>query len=699
MPDSPADELTEAELLRETIRLTSLGVSAGESEDVFRELVKHIAAALNVDHAFIGVLEPGKTNEVRIIAGYFFREFQDEFTYPLTNTPCENVIGQQFRYYPENVQQLFSDPHIKELETQGYAGIPLYDSNRNVLGLMAVANREPLQDRNLTESLLKIFSVRTAIELERRNADKARSEKETELHKSEDRIRATIEAAIDSIIVMDGDGKIIEFNPAAEQCFGYNKFDILGKSMAELIIPERYREQHNYGMAHFRKTGEGRFLKKRVEVTAMRADGSEFPAELAIDVAQGIDGEIFIGYIRDISERCEAENQRRQLEIQLQQAQKMEAIGQLTGGIAHDFNNILTAMMGYIALAEEHEKVREDEKLSKYLERSHQSGRRASDLIQQMLTFSRGQHGEPRQVKLPLLISEWINLLETTLPSSIEIKTELGSAAVTTMIDPVQVEQILMNLCINARDAMQGQGSLTIRLNQDVYDNCVCASCHQPVNGEFIEISVSDTGSGIPVKTRQRMFEPFYSTKEVGRGSGMGLSMVHGIVHEHDGHIVVDSMADHGSTLRILLKPVEQKSAAGEVLSTDRSVDTEKLHGRVMLIDDEPAVREFMRDLLENWGLSVTDFSNGVDACKSLSNDIDQFDLVVLDQTMPRMSGMDTARQMLALRPDFPVILYTGYSADVTETQAEELGIRALVKKPVDTGNLYRLIKELLIQH
>jgi two-component system cell cycle sensor histidine kinase/response regulator CckA len=215
---------------------------------------------------------------VHVISGYFFRQFNDDFTYELRDTPCENVIGQQFRYYPEHVQELFADPHIRELETEGYAGIPLYDSRGGVLGLMAVADRQPLRDRPLTEALLKIFSVRAAVELERRNADQARSEKEQELHKSEDRLRATVEAAMDCIIAMDREGRVIEFNPAAEQCFGYRKDEIIGKLLADMIIPPRMRDAHERGMAGYRATGMGAFLGKRVEVTAMRADGGEFPA-------------------------------------------------------------------------------------------------------------------------------------------------------------------------------------------------------------------------------------------------------------------------------------------------------------------------------------------------------------------------------------------------------------------------------------
>jgi PAS domain S-box-containing protein len=561
---------------------------------------------------------------------------------------------------------------------------------------MAVAHRERLHDQQLTEDLLKIFSVRASVELERRYADQARSDKEQELRKSEDRLRATVESAIDCIIAMDREGQVIEFNPAAEHCFGYKKFDIIGKPMAELIIPARFREEHEQGMAGFRKTGEGAYLGKRVEVTAMRADGSEFPAELAIEVAQGAEGEIFIGYIRDITERHEAEEQRQLLEIQLRQAQKMEAIGQLTGGIAHDFNNILTAMTGYVVLAGEHVETLGDEKLSRYLDRAQRSGQRARDLIQQMLTFSRGQHGEPRPVALGPLIQEWLDLLETTLPSSVEIRAELDAQVPDTLIDPVQFEQVLMNLCINARDAMQGHGTLTVSLRYVTSKDGVCASCRQPLAGEFIEIAVSDTGPGVPVDVQERMFEPFYSTKAVGHGSGMGLSMVHGIIHEHKGHLLLESRPGEGTTMRISLSPLSA-SAVGEETAglADVKHDALQIEGRVLLVDDEPAVSEFMQDLLEGWGLTVSVFNSSVDACMKFSDDPDRFDLVIIDQTMPKMTGLDVAQHLLKLRPGLPVILYTGYSDEISDEQVSQLGIRALVNKPVDTARLYDLVRGL----
>jgi PAS domain S-box-containing protein len=561
---------------------------------------------------------------------------------------------------------------------------------------MAIADRHPLHDRELVEDLLKIFSVRAAVELERLYAEQARSEKDLALRKSEDRLRATVEAALDCIIAMDRDGRVIEFNPAAEQCFGYRKQDILGQRLTDLIIPERFRADHEAGMAKFRATGDGGFLGRRVEVSARRADGSEFPAELAIDVAQGAEGEIFIGYLRDITERCEAEENRQRLETQLRQAQKMEAIGQLTGGIAHDFNNILTTMIGYVALSEEHIAGRNEDKLARYLARAHRSGLRARDLIQQMLTFSRGQSGEPRPVALDPLISEWVKLLESTLPSSMEISFEPRQHVPATMLDPMHGEQILMNLCINARDAMQGHGKLSIRLGRVSHTRAVCASCRQAVQGDYIELVVTDTGDGIPRDVQEHIFEPFYSTKEVGQGSGMGLAMVHGIVHDYGGHLLVDSRPGEGCTFRVLLRPLDTAAPLAAPEDTAAERPAAMLEGRVLLVDDEVAVSEFMQDLLESWGLAVTVFNGGVEACRRFSDDPDQVDMAILDQTMPKMTGLEVAQHLLKLRPDLPVILYTGYSAEVSEDLVQREGLRALLRKPLDHAELHELVTQLL---
>jgi PAS domain S-box-containing protein len=809
-----------ADPVRRAMRCAAEAVANDDSDDIFETLVLGASCALGVDLSFVGVLSEENPDTVRTIAVCDHGSILPNFQYALRGTPCEHVIGQQFRYHSEAVQQLFPDPHLKEVGGVGYSAIPLFDSCGATMGLMAVIDRKPLVDRALTEWVLRIFSVRAAVELERRNADRAlrqseesyrsifeaaedplfihdaqtgaildvnpkacevygysaeelratdigqlssgqppytlehagelierakrsgpvymewqrrnkdgslhwdevyvklvkidgadrilavtreitdRKAREDELRKSEDRLRATVDTALDCIIGMNEHGEIIEFNPAAEETFGHAKPDAVGRNLAELIIPPRFRHAHGEGMRHFLHSGEGPYLGQRVEVTAMRADGSEFPAELAVDVAQGPEGRIFIGYLRDITERRRAEDDRVRLEGQLRQAQKMEAIGQLTGGIAHDFNNILTGTMGYLTMAQEQAIQYGDTKLDRYLERAEQSSQRAKRLIQEMLTFSRGQRGEPRSLQLAPHLTDAIKLLQSSLPSSVEIDTRFDGDVPCVLLDPLHVEQVLMNLCINARDAMQGKGTLTIMLRAARCGDCRCTSCHQPVEGAFVELAVADTGEGIEPAVLERMFEPFFSTKDVGSGSGMGLAMVHGIVHEYGGHIMVESEAGRGSVIRVWFPawfPPDRDEALGEPAGGEQQrIVGAPLRGSMLVTDDEPSVREFMQDLLGSWGLDVTVAENGVDACALFAADPDGFDLVLLDQTMPRMTGLEAAQHMAKLRPAVPVMLYTGYSEHVTPAQLAAAGIRALVKKPLDIPSFRSLVEGLL---
>ena len=677
-----------SETVRRAFVCAAEAVASSGKEDIFQVLVQGASRALGVDLAFIGVLADGRTDMIRTIAVCDGGQIQPDFEYALKGTPCEHVVGQRFRYHAEGIQELFPDPHVKAIGGVGYAAIPLFDSQGLSTGLMALIDRKPLRDRVLSECILRIFSVRAAVELERR--------------RSEDRLRATVDLALDCIIAMDEQGRIIELNPAAERTFGYTKHDALGRSLAELIIPERFRDAHNAGMRRFLESGEGPYLHRQVEVTAMRADGTEFSAELAVDVTEGADGRFFIGYLRDITARKRAEAERVRLESQLRQAQKMEAIGQLTGGIAHDFNNILTSTMGYLAMAQERTKGNGDDKLAKYLERAERSARRAKELIQQMLTFSRGQRGEPRPLQLRPQVAEMVNLMQSSLPSTVEIETDFAPAVPHVLVDPLHVEQALMNLCINAKDAMQGKGTLKISLGTANCSNCVCTSCHQRVEGSFVELAVTDAGPGIAPEVIERMFEPFFSTKDVGKGSGMGLAMVHGLVHEYGGHIRVDTAAGNGTTLRLWF-PVWVPAAAhegenGRASGRDAPVDAgpATLRGRVLLADDEPALREFMKDLLESWGLTVTLVENGREAVERFATAPDDFDIIVLDQTMPRMTGMEAAEQLLKCHPDASVILYTGHSEHLTEERVAAAGIRALVRKPLDVPAFRRMLEELL---
>jgi len=803
-------DITQRKRSDDILRKIALGVSAAGGEDVFPALLEYLAHTLGVDYAFIGLLtEDG--DSVETLSLLADGEIRPAIRYEIGGTPCELVIGRDFRFFEEDVANQFPDTMLRELSVQGYAGYPLADSTGKPLGVLSVMHRERLVDRELFHSMLRIFAVRAATEVERMFADKARRVSEesyraifeasesaifvhdietgaivdanpkacsaygytrdeiltldigalssgeppytretamghvrkaidgepqrviwhrrnrdgsmrwdevfvkrttiggidrviaithdiTELKNAQDALRASVEAAMDCVIGMDARGQVVEFNPAAVACFGYPREQVVGRQLSELIIPARYRAAHKAGMERYLTEGAGPFVGRRVEIEAMRADGSEFAAELAIDVAQRPDGPIFIGYLRDITDRKRAEDEQARLEAQLRQAQKMEAIGHLSGGIAHDFNNILTSIMGYLVLAEQRQAQFGDTKLAEYLDRAQRSSEKARDLIQQMLTFSRGQRGERRALALVPIVKESIKLLRSTFPSTIAFRTELDADAPSAMVDPVQLEQVLMNLCINARDAMAGAGSLTVGVKGSACADEVCTACRQTVRGRYVELLVGDTGVGVSGENLDRIFEPFFTTKEVGKGSGMGLSTVHGIVHEHGGHVVVDTAPGEGARFRVLL-PALKGAAPKQAVRVEGGAAAgagPRLSGRVMVVDDEPDVAAFMCELLEVWGLEVTVLHSGSEALRVFVLDIEQFDLVITDQTMPGLTGTEFAGELLRLRPDLPVVLYTGYSEQVNEESARRAGLRAVLRKPLDVPHLQELVRQIL---
>jgi PAS domain S-box-containing protein len=526
--------------------------------------------------------------------------------------------------------------------------------------------------------------------------------REQELRQGEDRLRATLTAALDCIMVTDHAGRIIEFNPAAEACFGHTRQAVLGRRLIDALIPEHLQAAHERELARYFDSGAAAPLRQRMELLALRADGTEFPAELAIGTAQGPEGPIFIAYLRDISERKAAEEKRLQLESRLRQAQKMEAIGQLTGGIAHDFNNLLTSITGYVVLASERPSAAPDPRLKGYLAHAQRSCDRARDLIQQMLVFSRGGQGSPCTLPLQPLIVEALPSVRAVLPPAMQMTLDVDDASTALVhVDPLQAEQVLLNLCLNARDAMGSAGELRVGLHPVAVAGLVCSGCGAPVDGSYVELAVADSGHGIAPETMQRMFDPFYSTKAAGKGTGMGLAIVHGIVHEHGGHVVVETRIGAGSCFRILWPAIAGTPQVGQASARGTSSDSPPrpaLNGHVLVVDDDTSVAGFMRDLLETNGLEVTCAFSGNDALQMVATPSRCFDAVLTDQLMPGMSGVELARSIKAERPDLPVVLYTGYAEGLAHHDLESAGLDALLHKPVDVAALLATLARVMRQ-
>lgn len=405
-----------------------------------------------------------------------------------------------------------------------------------------------------------------------------------------------------------------------------------------------------------------------------------------------------LGVLIDIDSIKAAQQEQEHLQLQLQQAQKMEAIGHLTGGIAHDFNNMLASILGFTTLAMQLKVKDESKKLSGYLRQIERAGERARDLIAQMLTFSRSTDINPQLQSLNLgpLLKEAIKMLRPILPSSISIKEVIRKDIPPVMANPVKLHQVIMNLCVNSRDAMDGQGTIGIGLREVKKLECVCSSCHSDVSGTFVELSITDSGSGIDEEVLTRLFEPFYTTKGVGKGTGMGLAMVHGIIHEHGGHIVVENTKQGGAVFRLLFP--RQDNVQPQVMHTseNRQQTVQGQGKRILVVDDETAIADFLKELLLTKGFQVHALSDSQEALTYFNSHSGNIDLVVTDQTMPGMTGIQMANSMLKQRPDLPIILATGFSEVANQQTTEALGIKGFIKKPVDVNDLLNAVNKLL---
>jgi PAS domain S-box-containing protein len=664
-----------------------MAVSAAQGRAVFPELTRCLATMLGVDFAMIAALGAEEPWFMRTLAMYGDGMYLDDMEYPLAGTPCESVVGQSFRCYRSGVARQFrADGQMAQLGIEGYAGYPINDARGRPVGIISALSRRPIADPDLAESMMKIFAARAAAEIERTRTEEA-------LRASEAQYRAIFNASADALVLWDSRFRRVDVNAAYERMYGWTRDDVIGRGYDHPAYPPDYARQR---LELVRRALAGETC--HAELEAVRKSGERFFTEVHTIPFLHRGEPHVLAIARDITERKRAEEARARLEAQLRQAQKMEAIGQLTGGIAHDFNNILTSVMGHIGLAAERPAVVEDPRLARNLDQALASCGRARDLIRQMLTFSRGQRGQPRPLRPGPLVAESMRLLRPTLPATIEIEADTDASVPAVLHDPVQLGQVVLNLCINARDAIgTGGGKIRAAVRHARVVQLTCTDCHEPLAGDFVELSIADTGCGIPPEILDRIFEPFFTTKEVGRGSGMGLAMVHGIVHEHGGHVVVES-GPGGTCFRVLMPPAgpSPEIQPAEPALTGGSSGRAPLRGRVMVVDDEPSVAEFLRELLEGWGMEVTVAPDGRSAAEAFEGAAGAYDLVIADRTMPRMTGIELARHVGALAPAVPVILCTGYADEQTMGEALAAGARAVLAKPVEPKSLRALLEAVL---
>lgn len=497
-------------------------------------------------------------------------------------------------------------------------------------------------------------------------------------------LSAVVETALDAFVMMDQHGRVLHWNPRAETMFGWSRAEALSAPLAEMIIPTPMRALHRDGLERFVKTGEGPAMRQRLEFEAIDRDGRTFPIELMIYPVR-IHGEwLFSAFIKDVSAM-------KQAEAQLRQAQKMEAVGQLTGGVAHDFNNLLTVVI--VTLDSLRNRVAED--LRPRLEGALQAAERGAALTKQLLAFSRRQTLNPEQIDLNATAEGLRELLERTLGAAIDIEYRLTAQPCPAFADKVQVETALLNLAINARDAMPSGGRLLIETANVELDQDYSARNAEAAPGRYAMLAVSDTGTGMSPQVRERAFEPFFTTKDVGKGSGLGLSMIYGFAQQSKGHVKIYSEAGHGTTIRIYL-PHGDLSALPTTLQ-ERPVEDRQARGEtILVVEDDAEVRATALLHLNELGYVALEAADAAEALRLLENGA-KADLLFTDVVMPGgINGRQLAERASAMRPELKTLFTSGFTDNaIVHDGRLDPGVKFLAK-PYRIRDLAEKIRDAL---
>jgi hypothetical protein len=504
---------------------------------------------------------------------------------------------------------------------------------------------------------------------------------EQALRDSEARKSAILESALDCVITIDHEGRIIDFNPAAERTFGYERGEVAGKPMAELIIPPSLRARHREAFARYLATGASAIIGGRIELTGMRADGSEFPVELSITRGDLSGQPFFTAYLRDITERKRAGEERARLAKGLIQSQKMEAVGRLASGVAHDFNNLLSVTVGFAEILAR--RALPAEEVSSYAEQIRTAGNHGAALVKRMLAFSRQQEFEPRAIDLNELVRGTEQMLRSLIGEAVELVIDVPSGLGFVMADPVQLEQVLLNLATNARDAMPSGGRLAIRAARGSLP-----TAGQLPPGSYLRLTVSDTGLGMDKATLQRIFEPFFTTKPLGVGTGLGLSSVYGIVEQSGGTIEVESVPGAGTIFHIYLPEAVGGKPEGGSGETSRAPEPAPGPATILVVDDDAGLRALVSLLVAEAGYRVLAAGSPAEALGLASQERFPIELLLTDVVMPGMSGPELAKRLASQRPGLRVLYMSGYE---DKTVVERTGRRRaddLLAKPFTPDDL-----------
>ncbi len=651
------------------------GTATVTGEEFFPALVRHLAAAIGVRYALVSECMDTRGERVRSLAYWKDNGWQKSFEYDVKDTTCEAVLKEaKLCFYPDHVQERFpKEADLVTMDAVCYLGVPLFDAAGKPLGHIFVIDDKPLADPERAKSIISIFAARAAMELQRKRA--------------EDQIReqaALLDRAHDAILVGDLHNRILFWNQGAERLYGWTKAEALGKTTTELL----YREGDT-------DAGEGSLqnLFERGDWSGELRHRTKDRKEVVVQSRWTLVRDSNKGEPRSVLMINTDITEKKQLELNFLRAQRIESIGTLASGVAHDLNNVLTPIMLAVETLLSNDL---DERTHDLLSMIEANAKRGAEMANQVLTFARGAEGgrvilDPRR-----LIKEVEKIVRGTFPPSIQLQTRIARGLWQVLGNATQLHQVLLNLCVNARDAMPGGGILKISTENTVLDESYTHMRPDVQPGRFVSIAVSDTGMGIPREVIERVFEPFFTTKEVGKGTGLGLATAVGIVKGYGGCIDVSSEIGKGATFRVFLPAAEAQ--------TNRREEEKRTLPRgngemILVVDDEASIREMTKTVLEANGYRALTASDGTEALSLYAKHKGEISVVLTDMMMPYMDGAATIRALEKMNPKVRVIVSSGMTGHGEAARQASTRVKACISKPYTAEKLLATLAEVLESH
>ncbi len=659
---------TERQRTQEVVIKVAQAVSSGTGSEFFDLLTQNMVEALGALGGLIGRHYPAD-NSIRTLSYVMAGKLMDDVTYGLAGTPCEDVVVGDICVFDRGVQQMFPADHLLvELGIEAYAGIPLMHQNGGVAGIMVVFFDGPLVDPALVRSTLQIFAARAAAELDRQQSD-ARIREQASL----------LDKAQDAILVRGLDHTITFWNKSAERLYGWTSEEAVGSSVEDLL----YRDTSAFAVAHQHTLTSGEWVGEMHQIDKTGRDLTIEGRWTLVRDDLGRPESVFV-INTDISEH-------RKLEQQFLRAQRLESIGTLAGGIAHDLNNILAP----ISMAIELLKMRvSDGRSTELLDTIATSAKRGADMVGQVLSFARGMEGRRVEVHPRQLILEIESILRETFLRNVDMEVVANRELWTIHGDPTQLHQVLLNLCVNARDAISSGGRILVSGENVHIDETFAAMNLEANEGPHVCIEVMDTGEGIPAEIIDKIFDPFFTTKPVGEGTGLGLSTSLAIVKSHGGFIRATSEPGSGTRFRVYLP------ADPEIVGPSQTkIRPELPRGNgetILVVDDEVSIRQITQQTLEAFGYHTLLAGDGREAVALYSNCQSGIDVVLTDMMMPVMDGPETIRHLIELNPLIRIIATSGVTANRELAHLAGSGVKNFLPKPYTAETLLTCLKQVL---